>query len=292
MTIGFYGGEPLLYSDDCLQIYKTVKENCPNKKFRFQLITNGTIPLTNILEIEDLYVSLSIDGKKERHDSNRVTSQGTGSWDIVMDNIQNLKSLNIPFDVICTADNEENLADEVIGLFELGASQIRSFVPRCGQASEIDYFKLENEYKKIVDYLVDNRDKIYTNFGKYKLNDTQELEFFKKNFVNNLPLFSCYSMTGRLYVQTNGDLTICSSLNNSQEIIGNIADPNNLNERLVKKFDLAALPECRNCKIKPGCRRCVYKDYEQTGSFFKCGKETKMMANAIYSSLEYLFSKI
>lgn len=91
-VIGFYGGEPLLALDRIKEIMDLV----PAKAFTLQ--TNGTM----LDRIEDQYLErfhsilVSLDGPKELTDRSR----GSGTYDLVMKNIHDLKDRGFKGDLI------------------------------------------------------------------------------------------------------------------------------------------------------------------------------------------------
>lgn len=91
--IVFYGGEPLLNQQLILKIMKAVKNEEKIKHFKFGLQTNGTLLKTMhiciLCNLDDILVS--IDGDKQAHDKHRKFPDGSGTYDIIMENLRWLK---------------------------------------------------------------------------------------------------------------------------------------------------------------------------------------------------------
>ena len=91
ITICFYGGESLLSKRKIEQIINLLKANHPDIEFVFSISSNGL--LLNKSNIEwicntpNLKIVITIDGDKVMHDKNRVTLNGKGSFDIIMQNL-------------------------------------------------------------------------------------------------------------------------------------------------------------------------------------------------------------
>ncbi|MCI9174751.1 MAG: radical SAM protein [Lachnospiraceae bacterium] len=93
-VIGFYGGEPLLKFD----LIKKMIEYC-NKTFRgnsivYTITTNGTLLTDEIMDFlirNHVYITISLDGPKAIHDKNRKLIDESGSYDIVIKNLEKLK---------------------------------------------------------------------------------------------------------------------------------------------------------------------------------------------------------
>ena len=94
ISIGFYGGEPLIEFDLIQECVDYAKSKVEGKRLSFTMTTNGTLltdEVVAVLEKHDFHVNVSIDGSKEEHDANRRFADGTGSFDIVMENIRRIR---------------------------------------------------------------------------------------------------------------------------------------------------------------------------------------------------------
>ena len=89
LEVDFFGGEPLMNWKVIKQIveYAREQEKIYNKNFRFTLTTNGVLINDDVIEFankEMHNIVLSLDGRKEIHDSLRVNYKGDGSYDIIV----------------------------------------------------------------------------------------------------------------------------------------------------------------------------------------------------------------
>ncbi len=89
LEVDFFGGEPLMNWDVCKEIVKYAREieKEHNKNFRFTLTTNGVLLDDDVIDFanrEMHNVVLSLDGRKEIHDSLRKTVNGQGSYDLIL----------------------------------------------------------------------------------------------------------------------------------------------------------------------------------------------------------------
>ncbi len=97
LIIDYYGGEPLLNFSLIKQTIEYCKKIKQGKKinFRFLLATNGTLldkEKGEFLIENGVDVAVSLDGPKKIQDMQRPFSDGRGSFDIVIDNINSLKA--------------------------------------------------------------------------------------------------------------------------------------------------------------------------------------------------------
>lgn len=104
----FLGGEPLLNLPvirHVVGLWKRWQPDYPNRELFFSLTTNGTLvdqEAVRFLKEEHVGVCLSIDGPKDMHDANRVTTTGQGSYDRVMATVDLMRREAMPFSVRVT----------------------------------------------------------------------------------------------------------------------------------------------------------------------------------------------
>lgn len=92
ISIGFYGGEPLLEFSLIREVVEYAEKLFIGKKVLFNMTTNAT--LLNMETAKYLYnknfnVTISLDGPKAAHDSNRIfANSNKGTFDTVMQNLE------------------------------------------------------------------------------------------------------------------------------------------------------------------------------------------------------------
>jgi uncharacterized protein len=94
VNLGFYGGEPLLEISNIENLINYINENYPGKKMDYSLTTNGTIFTDKNIQFfidNNFNIMISLDGPKELHNTNRVFSNGKGSFDKIMENLKYIK---------------------------------------------------------------------------------------------------------------------------------------------------------------------------------------------------------
>ncbi len=92
--ISFNGGEILLRWDTVKRIMEYADEHYADLKVRYGINTNATLLTPEIAEVlaaHNARVSVSIDGYKELHDESRVYHGGGGTFDRVIDGIENYR---------------------------------------------------------------------------------------------------------------------------------------------------------------------------------------------------------
>ncbi len=88
LTVGFHGGEPLLQFELIKYIINKFRDYFKNddEMLKFSMTTNGTLLTEEISKYicdNILYLSISLDGTKKTHDTNRVFPNGDGTYEIV-----------------------------------------------------------------------------------------------------------------------------------------------------------------------------------------------------------------
>ena len=160
VSIQYFGGEPLLRMDlieignDILK--KAYREGVISG-FCQEIVTNGTL-----LDHEKIYyfkdnkikISVSLDGKKEVNDKNRVYPNGMGSFDIASKCCTDLLEINGYLSVLLTpnSDNINILADSIKYLVnEIGVTEISINAPQpCAEGWDIDGAILAREIQNCI----------------------------------------------------------------------------------------------------------------------------------------------
>lgn len=93
LEVDFFGGEPLMNWDVVKQLvaYARSREAETGKRFRFTLTTNGVLVDDDVIEFSNREMNnvvMSLDGRPEIHDALRKTSNGKGSYDIIVPKFQ------------------------------------------------------------------------------------------------------------------------------------------------------------------------------------------------------------
>lgn len=98
-NISFFGGEPMINFKEIKKFVLFLYENYPKSEIpKFSINTNSTIISEEIIDFLKKYnfvVGTSIDGPKEIHDKNRISSCAQGTYDTVVKNIQSFSDFNI-----------------------------------------------------------------------------------------------------------------------------------------------------------------------------------------------------
>ncbi|HLP62529.1 MAG TPA: radical SAM protein, partial [Candidatus Deferrimicrobium sp.] len=97
LTVGFYGGEPLINFDVIEKIVDYSKKVFPNWVLRFTITTNGTLlddRMIHFLVKNNFSLMVSLDGNEKNHDSRRIFPDGSGSFHLIIENIEKIKNID------------------------------------------------------------------------------------------------------------------------------------------------------------------------------------------------------
>ncbi|MBO8159641.1 thioether cross-link-forming SCIFF peptide maturase [Thermosyntropha sp.] len=149
LEVDFFGGEPLLNFEvvKSLIAYGRELEKKTGKKFNFTLTTNAVLLNEKILDYlvdENISLILSLDGRKETNDRNRILNNGQGTYDLIVPHIKMTKAKKpISFYVrgTFTRDNLDFVSD-VKHIVDLGIDAL-SLEPAVGENE--DEFAIKKE---------------------------------------------------------------------------------------------------------------------------------------------------
>jgi len=124
LTIGWFGGEPLLAINEMRVITKIIKKFCNSNSIKYsaKVVTNGVLLnkdcfKTLINELNVQYIEITLDGNKIYHDKYRSTKEKQGSFDTIISNlieivkIKEFHKLNCEISIRCNVNkyNEEGV---------------------------------------------------------------------------------------------------------------------------------------------------------------------------------------
>ena len=91
VQISLFGGEPLIYIDECLKFLEWVEEDSKSNNYYYitTVTTNGSLLNDEIMQKLLNYnlksLQITIDSDRENHDNNRIFKNGNPSFDLLME---------------------------------------------------------------------------------------------------------------------------------------------------------------------------------------------------------------
>ena len=266
--INFYGGEPLLKKEMIVKTIDYINSKKSETVFYYCMTTNGTLIDDEFLKYmkDNNFISIgySIDGIEKSHNLNRITADGKGSFEKVLENAKKvLKEFkNVVAMVVVTKNNIEYLDENVKFLINIGFKFINL------QFNYLDNW--EDKDLEIIKKQYENISKIYAD------------EIIKENDIN-IPLIDdkvrthveegyncnkeCKMGMKTINIGTDGNFYPCMQfVGDSNFIIGNCKDGINVEAR--NKLIMSSGKEneiCKDCSINRRCKHtCSCKNYMTT----------------------------
>lgn len=305
IEIDLFGGEPLLAFDTVKEIveYAKAEQIKYNKNIRFTMTTNATLLNDEIMEYLDKNMGnivLSIDGRKKVNDKVRVRYDGSGSYDAILPNIKkmvNMRDKSKQYYARGTFTRENtDFYEDIMHLANNGFDEISIepvVLPENNPLSlrEEDLPKIFEQYDKLYDEML-RRHKEGTSFKFYHFNiDLQGGPCVYKR------ISGCGAGHEYVAITPSGDIYPCHQFVGDRKfILGNLANPDKLDETISNKFKNAHIynkPECKKCWARFYCSGgCQANNYNFNGNInipYKLG--CKMQKKRIECSIA-LKSKI
>ena len=278
LEVDFFGGEPLINFEAVKEavIYGRRIEKEYNKNFRFTITTNAyNFPeeYMDFINKEMKNVVISIDGRKQTHDSLRKTVSGGGSYDKVIENAKKFVKKRGEDEYYIrgtyTANNLDFSAD-VMDLASKGFQQI-SIEPVVTKG-ELAITKemlpqIMGEYEKLYDIIKECKDtENWFNFFHFMID-------LDAGPCLNKRIRGCGAAREYVAVSPDGDIYPCHQfVGKSEFLMGNVFD-GIIDENISKKFSCVNVLEkedCANCFAKYYCSGgCAANSYNMMGDLNK-----------------------
>lgn len=306
----FIGGEPFLEIElidricDYIKYQMYILEHPWFDSYRFSFSSNGVLYHTPAVQryIQKnkghVFVGLSVDGNKIKHDLQRVKPDGSGSYDDVIKNVP-LWLKQFPYSSTKSTFSHDDLPylkDSVISMWNLGIKNVLANIVFEDVWHEGDDVLFEGQLKELADYVIENR--LWSDYY---------VRFFEANI--GFPLAeeeknTNYCGSGQiLAIDTQGNFYPCVrfydfSLNNRKsKNFGNIYD--GLKSDMFRAFQgldvkKQSPDKCLNCEVASGCAWCTGYNYDiaDTDTIYQRATYICEMHKANVRATEYFWEKL
>ena len=277
LEVDFFGGEPLLNWEVCKKLvaYGREQEKKHNKNFRFTLTTNGLLINDDVIDFcnkEMANVVLSLDGRKITNDAMRVSANGTGSYDLIVDKFKKLANSRNQKDYYMRGTythNNLDFANDIIHMADLGFREL-SIEPVVSDPDEP--YALKNEDLPVLK-------------EQYQILANEMLKRYRKgngftfyHYMIDLDAGPCIVKrvsgcgvgTEYLAVTPSGELYPCHQFVGDEKfLLGDIWN-GITNKKVIEQFEgcnVYSHKECDDCFAKLYCSGgCAANAYHTTGS--------------------------
>lgn len=277
LEVDFFGGEPLLNWEVCKKLvaYGREQEKKHNKNFRFTLTTNGLLINEDVIDFcnkEMANVVLSLDGRKITNDTMRVSANGTGSYDLIIDKFKKLAKARNQKDYYMRGTythNNLDFASDIIHMADLGFKEL-SIEPVVSDPSEPYALKnedlpvLKEQYQILADEML----------RRYRKGDG----FTFYHYMIDLDAGPCIVKrvsgcgvgTEYLAVTPSGELYPCHQFVGDEKFLLGDIWKGITNKEVIEQFEgcnVYSHKECKDCFAKLYCSGgCAANAYHTTGS--------------------------
>lgn len=271
-TLSFFGGEPLLYFREIAKPLIERLSNickCFNVDFDVQFTTNGFLlneEVIKFLENYKVHLQITLDGPRDKHNIVRYQS-GTGSYDVIVNNIKNAIRHNIY--VILRI----NYTKEIISrLLEVKDDLKNVLSTNDLNNISIDFQQVwQDSMGKFGESISDDLNEVIKLFKSAGFNCFSPMP---GSAANN----SCYGdKRNHVLFNYNGDVYFCTARNfdrkNRAGVLNNTGEIVWLNNSLERHMSVKFLKKCcHECRIAPicggGCRQLAKETAHMTTCSF------------------------
>lgn len=277
LEVDFFGGEPLLNWEVCKELvkYGREQEKKYNKNFRFTLTTNGILINDDVIDFcnkEMGNVVLSLDGRKSTNDAMRVSRNGKGSYDLIVDKFKKFADSRNQKDYYMRGTytrNNLDFAKDIIHMADLGFKEL-SIEPVVSDPKEPyalreeDLPILKEQYQILADEMLRRyrNGKGFT-FYHYMIDLDAGPCIVKR-------VSGCGVGTEYMAVTPTGELYPCHQFVGDEKfLLGDIWN-GVTNKKVLEQFEecnVYSHKECKDCFAKLYCSGgCAANAYHTTGS--------------------------
>jgi uncharacterized protein len=279
-TIFFYGGEPLLNFDLIKQVIEYIESTYTNElaqmgtKFRFSIVTNGTLITEKIAKFvgahSNLDIAISIDGPEELHDSERLRVNGKGSFAGAIRGYQLLKLIGEKADVSISCTIGEHNIDKLPLLLELhkqyGFATINLNPLLDTASSPISTEHIHKVSVRMLEYF-----ELAREHGVY---EDRVMRKAKSFMDKNIHAYDCQALGAQLACSPDGQLGVCHEGIGMKQFFFAKASPDfdfhsNPMIREWKRRTPLNMPQCYRCPALGICGGgCAYGAWLRNGSIW------------------------
>lgn len=257
ICLSFFGGEPLLKAKKiAIPLIRIISNICHKRDKRIQVnfTSNGVLLSKSVLEsLKELKVNIHFqipfDGGRINHNKTKHLPNGKGTYNIILNNINNAlsKDFNVTFRCNYTSENIESfkeLVDDICNIPEGNKEKVLFSLQRIWQTSPTkDLYKKEEEIQK---YIISKG--------------------FTKNTNNQKILCNCYAdYESSLMINYNGDIFKCTARDfHHNNRIGTLEKDGNIlnSDKSLLYRDKRFGKDCLTCRLLPICTVCIQKKIE------------------------------
>ena len=287
VTIGFYGGEPLMNIELIKQIVEYVSEHTfPHIEFQYNMTTNAMLlgKCQDFLQQHEVRLLISLDGT-EKDDCHRITTNGSGSFNYVFSQIKKLKETYPSYFEKCVSFNSvlhsKSNVGRIIDFFEkeFGKSPMLSELTRQNvvdkalfndmflnvQAAIKQSGRQDFIDKKLM-YVSPNISALTSYLHRYTNETFKDYRsmFYGTHRYSLIPTGTCIPFNRKMLVTTNGKIMVCEHIDHKYAVgkvdeKGVHLDLEEIAQRYNEKYYNRITHLCKICYAQQNCTQCVFQ---------------------------------
>ena len=269
LDIAWYGGEPLLATEQIYYLSKNFIEICQknNIAYRAYIVTNGSLITDEVVKGMVKYnitgAQITLDGPPEIHDARRINKSGEKTFYSIIDNINKLLKIdNFNLGIRINIDKtNENTVDSLLKILyeKLISNKVKITFGHVSAYTEA--------CKSIESSCFDNQE-FAANVVKY-YNLIRKYDFYEYNDIPYPEVklnYCCAEVLNSLVIDSEGYIYKCwNQVGNSSDSIGNITSNDFDFVNYKHGYWLERNPvnntKCKTCNLLPVCMGgCPYND--------------------------------
>ena len=254
LRANLFGGEPLLNKRAVIQYCENMSNigeqlGC---KTRFMITTNLTLLDAELLEIfkkVNMNFQVTTDGLKRDHEQLRITKSGSGTYDLIINNLKKLCDHGFKKNITIRINLNKSTFDTAEDIIK----ELKDF------SDDIYFGYLEN-----FSGFNDSCGGCFDNCISDRAEKTEILNAIRRKYENNVPeefgkLSPCaFNAENKFFIDNNFRVYKCELAINKPEISVGIIDDNSEfipNSKFYEQITHSPLnfSKCRNCKLLPLC---------------------------------------
>lgn len=278
IDIVFLGGEPLLNKKCLYHAIEWIEKKYPKEKelFHYSITTNGTLidnQLIDFLNRHHFQVSVSIDGNKETHNLNRIASETTDIYEIVLNNLRTMinRKLDVSVRMTVTANNSLFLSENIMYFLNLGVEKIHVGLDMLADWDKSALLILDDQLEMV--------DEIYQTYIEPYENRLIDIYDYKLStfIIKRKPMYCSAGTQNHLVIRSNGEVYPCGYVTgNYKWKLGTIYhfEPHKIRQLICNHIN--PVSSCNGCPIAFACcgAKCGFLNWVKTGRLNKNHRET------------------
>lgn len=284
ISIGFYGGEPLLEFELIKQVVKYAYKIFDGKVLHFNMTTNATLLTHETIKFlydNDFILTISLDGPSEIQNKNRIfANSNKGTFNSIMKKLELIRQeypgfiKQITFNAVIDYKEDVSCSDrffltyDVVKEIEVAGNYVNmenrkediNIAPEFYAVSNYEIFKtyLYHCNKIMFDQYRPTLHKFEVGILKQQLMDRIIVDESAKDVI--YPGGQCLPGIQRFFVNADGDFFPCERVNEEADdyCIGNLENGIDLQKaEAILNIAKITSDECKNCWCYKMCNQCI-----------------------------------